>query len=175
MKPTPNPKLEKANQVTVRNPNVDFRACFGFRISIFGLFLVLAVSAWAQTYSIDWYKFAGGGGASTNGQYSLSGTIGQHDAGGPLTGGNYSLTGGFWALFAVQTSGAPTLRIVLTATNTAIVSWPSPSTGWRIQQNPNPSIPAWGTPIETVNDNGIEKFIIVKPPVGNRFYRLTTL
>src|SRR5262249_33796647 len=52
--------------------------------------LLLAISASAQTYSIDWFKIAGGGGTSTNGQYSLSGTIGQHDAGGPLTGGNYS-------------------------------------------------------------------------------------
>ena len=42
--------------------------------------------------------------------YSVSGTIGQHDAGGPMTGGNYSLTGGFWALYAVQTPGAPCLH-----------------------------------------------------------------
>ena len=66
----------------------------------------------AQSYSIDWYKVAGGGGTSTGGTYSVSGTIGQHDAGGPMTGGNYSLTGGFWALISVvQTPGAPTLYI----------------------------------------------------------------
>jgi hypothetical protein len=35
----------------------------------------------------------------------LSGTIGQHDAGGPMTGGAFSLTGGFWA---AETAGAPT-------------------------------------------------------------------
>jgi hypothetical protein len=137
--------------------------------------LLLALSAAAQTYSIDWFKVAGGGGTSTNGQYSLSGTIGQHDAGGPLTGGSYSLTGGFWAIYSVPTAGAPKLRIFLTTTNTAVVSWPSPSTGWKLQQNPNLSIPAWTTPAETVNDNGTEKFIIIKPPAGNRFYRLTTL
>ena len=66
------------------------------------LFCVLisacCLPAWAQQYSIDWYKVAGGGGTSTGGVYSVSGTIGQHDAGGPMTGGNYSLTGGFWAL-----------------------------------------------------------------------------
>src|SRR5437763_1573544 len=89
--------------------------------------LLLALSASAQSFSIDWCKVAGGGGTSTNGQYSLSGTIGQHDAGGPLTGGNYSLTGGFWALYAVPTTGAPTLRIVLTTTNTAVVSLPAPT------------------------------------------------
>ena len=41
-----------------------------------------AASAIAQPYSIDWFKIAGGGGTSTGGNYSLSGTIGQHDAGG---------------------------------------------------------------------------------------------
>ena len=63
----------------------------------FGAFLVLgisclvlfpATSARAQSYSINWYKVAGGGGTSTGGTYSVSGTIGQHDAGGPMTGGN---------------------------------------------------------------------------------------
>ena len=60
--------------------------------------MVWAALSQAQSYSIDWYKVAGGGGTSTGGTYSVSGTIGQHDAGGPMTGGSYSLTGGFWAL-----------------------------------------------------------------------------
>src|SRR6266478_8244280 len=80
------------------------------------LFMLLIASlclrALGQQYSVDWYKIAGGGGTSTNGQYSVSGTIGQHDAGGPMTGGNYSLTGGFWSLIAtVSTPGAPSLTI----------------------------------------------------------------
>jgi hypothetical protein len=142
---------------------------------LFSFGLLFAISASAQSYSIDWFKVAGGGGTSTNGQYSLSGTIGQQDAGGSLTGGSYSLTGGFWALYAVPTAGAPTLKIVLTTTNTAVVAWPSPSSGWKLQQTPNLTTPAWTTSTETVNDNGTEKFMIVNPPAGNRFYRLTTL
>jgi hypothetical protein len=139
------------------------------------LSLLVALSASAQNYSIDWFKVAGGGGTSTSAVYAVSGTIGQHDAGGPIIGGSYSLTGGFWALYSVQTAGAPKLRIFLTTTNTAVVAWPSPSTGWRLEQDLNLSIPTWTTPAETVNDNGTEKFIIIKPPAGNRFYRLTTL
>ena len=42
--------------------------------------LLVVSLAWAQQYSVDWYKVAGGGGTSTNGQYSVSGTIGQPDA-----------------------------------------------------------------------------------------------
>ena len=129
------------------------------------------VSALGQ-YSIDWYKVSGGGGTSTGGAFSLSGTIGQHDAGGPMQGGNYSLTGGFWALYAVQTLGAPALTITLTPTNTVVVSWPSPSTGFNLQQNSSLGTPGWTTPPQTVNDNGTIKFIVVNPPASNQFYRL---
>ena len=38
-------------------------------------------AGFAQSYSIDWFKVSGGGGASTGGIYSVGGTIGQHDAG----------------------------------------------------------------------------------------------
>jgi hypothetical protein len=113
-----------------------------------------ATSIHAQSYSIDWHKIAGGGGTSSNGQYSVSGTIGQHDAGGPMTGGNYSLTGGFWALFAVQTQGAPLLSITRTPTNSVLISWPSPSTGFVLQQNANLTTSNWVTVPQTPVDNG---------------------
>jgi len=58
----------------------------------------------------DWCKVSGGGGGtSTGGVYSVSGTIGQHNAGGSKTSGSYALTGGFWTLYTGQTSGAPLL------------------------------------------------------------------
>jgi hypothetical protein len=57
---------------------------------LFVLLFTLQWSAFAQTYSIDWYKIAGGGDTSTGGTYTVSSTIGQHDAGGPMTGGNRS-------------------------------------------------------------------------------------
>ena len=126
----------------------------------------------AQSYSVDWYKIAGGGGTSTGGVYSVSGTIGQPDAGAPMTGGQYSLPGGFWSLYAVQTPGAPVLVIILTSTNTAMVYWPSPSTGYNPQVNTNLATTNWVTPAETVTDNGAIRYIIVTTPAGNRFYRL---
>jgi hypothetical protein len=63
------------------------------------LFLVLMVPTFifAQSYKIDWYKIAGGGGTSSNGQYSISGTTGQPEGGVAMTGGNYSLNGGLWS------------------------------------------------------------------------------
>lgn len=59
-----------------------------------------AQSALAQ-YSLDWQTIDGGGGVCTAGAYTLSGTIGQPDA-GLLTGGNFTLAGGFWAGPAVR-------------------------------------------------------------------------
>jgi len=131
-----------------------------------------AATGLAQSYSLDWSTVDGGGGTSTGGVYSVSGTIGQPDAGPTMSGGNYSVDGGFWSLFAVQTPGAPTLTITLTSTNTALVSWPFPSTDFNLQQNTNLSTANWISPSETVNSNGTNKFILVNPPAGKRFYRL---
>ena len=140
------------------------------------LVLALAISclqARAQTYSADWYKVAGGGGMSTGGVYSVKGTAGQHDAGGPMVGGAYSITGGFWALSAVQTPGAPILRIFHSNTNTAIVSWPAPSVGWILQQNSSLALPAgWLNTTNAVTQAGGQNQIVVASPTGNRFYRL---
>jgi len=138
--------------------------------------LMLAFAGWstafAQAYSIDWFTIDGGGGTSTGGVYTVSGTIGQPDAGGPTTGGNFSLTGGFWALYALETPGAPVLSIKLTATNTVIVYWPSPSTGFNPQVKTNLAELNWQAPPETVQDNGTIRYIIANPSTGNRFYRL---
>jgi hypothetical protein len=126
----------------------------------------------AQSYSINWYKVAGGGGASTGGVYAVNGTIGQHDASGPMTGGNFALTGGFWSLYAVQTPGAPLLVINRTATNTAMIFWTYPSTGFALQQNTNLGTTNWTGVPQTVTNDGTHNYIIVNPPTGNQFYRL---
>src|SRR5262245_59726983 len=73
----------------------------------------------------------GGAGAETTGnsqanhQFTLTGTIGQPDAGtAKLKGGQFSLAGGFWSyLNVVQTPGAPLLKIKLVGAN-AVLSWP---------------------------------------------------
>lgn len=134
------------------------------------LALALPFLARAQ-YSIDWFTIDGGGGTSTGNVYSVSGSIGQPDA-GMMSGGNYSLVGGFWGISVIQTPGAPLLRIFLTATNTAVISWPSPSSGFTLQQNGDLNALSWIAPPNAVTDNGTNKFIIVSPPTGNRFYRL---
>ena len=129
------------------------------------------LTAPAQSYSIDWFKVAAGGGPSTNAQYSVSGTIGQPDA-GHLSGGNYSLDGGFWGIIAaVQTPGAPLLTITPAGTN-VIVSWPSPSTGFGLEETPGLNPATWSPVPPTNSDNLTIKSITVPARPGNRFYRL---
>jgi hypothetical protein len=132
----------------------------------------------AQSYSIAWYKVAGGAGASvgTNGAsvYSVSGTVGQQDASGALIGGNYSLTGGFWSLISVlQTAGTPNLAITQ-AGNSVIVSWPNTGS-YTLQQNSNLGVSAgWATSGYTVTTNSPAgtNSITITPPTGSLFFRL---
>jgi hypothetical protein len=154
------------------------RPTFNVVLLLYFCFLLSAFSfrASGQSYSIDWYKIAGGGGTSsgTNGGsvYAVSGTIGQHDAGGPMTGGNYSLTGGFWALIsAVQTPGLPNLTITFVGPNSVVVSWPSTGS-YTLQQNSNLAGGSWTTSGYSITTANGTNSITITPPTGNLFFRL---
>jgi hypothetical protein len=142
------------------------------RIPIMALFLLPACVALAQSYTIDWHKIAGGGGTSTNSQHSLNGTIGQHDAGGPMNGPGFSLSGGFWTVYAVQSQGAPLVRIKMTGANAVMVYWPSPSAGFNLQVTTDLGSPNWTAPSETVNDDGTNRYVLITAPIGKAYYRL---
>ena len=143
--------------------------------SVLALLVALGctASAWAQ-YSIDWFKIAGGGGTSANGPYALSGTIGQPDAGGPMTNGPYSLVGGFWGIVAaIQTPGAPTLRIY-NANGLITVAWARPAEGWLLQiTNALPSVAApWPQVPQPYLTNDADIYIITTAPPARAFFRL---
>ena len=136
-------------------------------LTISGAALSFAALAWVQS-TIDWHKIAGGGGTSTGGAFSVSGTIGQHDAGGPMTNGSYALTGGFWALpGAVQTVGAPFLTIVPAAPGQATISWTPATPGFVLQETPGLAPSNW------VNSaSGATNPITVPAVLPAKFYRL---
>ncbi len=140
--------------------------------NVFLLLSFFCLSARGQNYSIDWYNVSGGGGISTGGGYTLTSTVGQHDAGGPKTvtgygNSSYVLIGGFLSIYAVQTSGAPLLTITQVG-NQAIVSWSPSVTGWTLQTNANLATPTWGNYLGPVVNNSITN----APPPRNLFYRL---
>jgi len=134
--------------------------------------LLVSAPVHAQSYSIDWYKIAGGGGTSTGGTYQVSGTIGQPDAIGTMTGGSFSVTGGFWSLIsAIQTVGLPNLTISHSENN-VIVSWPNTGS-YTLQQNNSLATGTWNASPYTITTlNGTNSITIVSPN-GNTFFRLT--
>jgi hypothetical protein len=119
-------------------------------------------------YSIDWSTIDGGGGTSTGGVYSVSGTIGQPDAGGPMTNGQYSVTGGFWALpTAVQVTGAPMLIIIPATPGNATISWTPNTPGFVLQETAVLSPANW-----TNSPSGSANPVTVPAAVPTKFYRL---
>jgi hypothetical protein len=135
------------------------------------LLAIFPLSVWSQYFSVDWYKVSGGG-TSSGGNFSVSGTIGQHDASVPLSGGNFSVTGGYWALInVVQTPGAPTLYISR-GVNSVTVYWQNVS-GWNLIQNGNLATPVanWTASAGPTLSNGTNYLTLVNP-AGNLFFRL---
>ena len=131
------------------------------------------LQAWGQSYSIDWSTIDGGGGTSTGGTYSVSGTIGQPDA-GAMSGGHYTLQGGFWGVIAaVQTPGAPLLSIFRTTPNTVAVSWPNADPNWKLHWTANLSDTISWTEISPPYPASGTNYVFVDlVPTGNKFYRL---
>jgi hypothetical protein len=137
------------------------------------LLLAIAVSMAQAQYALDWFTIAGGGGTSTGGVFTVSGTIGQPDA-GTMSGGNFTLDGGFWSLFAIQTPGAPWLSLTRTTTNTVVVSWSLPDTGWKLHTTTNLVIggSVWTEIPPPYATNGTNLYFVEPTPVANKFYRL---
>jgi hypothetical protein len=143
-----------------------------------GLLYGSAFVAGAQTYDLSWYTIAGGGGSSSgtnasNVIYSVSGTIGQSDA-GTMSGSNFTLTGGFWGIIAaVQTVGSPFLTIKAATPGHVTLSWVS-AAAFRPQQNPALATTNWtvlNTNTFPIVINGTTNSVTL-PVSGNQFFRL---
>jgi len=147
----------------------------GMRVSVclISFFLFSARLMHAQSYLIDWHKIAGGGGTSTNSQYSISGTIGQPDASMAMTSGQYSVTGGYWSLInVVQTAGLPNLVISYSGSS-VIVSWPNTGS-YTLQQNANlAAANGWATSGYFISTASGTNSITITSPAGNLFFRLS--
>jgi hypothetical protein len=69
--------------------------------TLFALSVLLSSVAFPQSSGGDFVLLKStidnGGGTSTGEGFSLTGTIGQHDANGQSSGGDFLLAGGFWA------------------------------------------------------------------------------
>jgi len=130
-------------------------------------------SSFADSYAIDWYKMAGGGGTSSNSQYTVSGTIGQTDASGVMTGGGYSLTGGFWSIIAtVPSSAVPDLAVTFVSPSSVVISW-ADTGSYTLQQNPNLAGGNWSANTNSITTLNGTNSITIRPARGNLFFRLS--
>ena len=132
----------------------------------------LAASASAQSF-IDWLTLDAGGAAAANANYVINNTLGQADA-ATLTSANYTIVGGFWALQNLgPATGLPELHIAPATPGNVLLSWPSPSASYVLQENMNLSNPGgWSDVIGAVSDNGTLKSITRPASGASRFYRL---
>jgi len=138
--------------------------------SCVALLLLMATANFAhtQSFSIDWSTIDGGGGTSTGGVYTVSGSIGQPDAGATMTNGQYAITVGFWALpTAIQVGGAPTLTIAPATPGQATISWTPPAPGFVLQETWSLAPANW-----TNSPDGSTNGIIVPATLPAKFYRV---
>lgn len=73
----------------------------------------------------------------------------------------------------VITPVAPVLSIVSTATNSVVVSWASPSTGWGLQCSTNLATTNWPAFTGIIHDDGTNRSAVITPPIGNMYFRLS--
>jgi len=68
----------------------------GYTTFVIAWIVTFCVSLALADYDLSWHTIDGGGGTSSGDAFTLSGTIGQPDA-GSMSGGDFTLVGGFWA------------------------------------------------------------------------------
>ena len=117
--------------------------------------------------AINWFTLDGGGGASTNSTLSVSGAIGQPDA-GKLSGSTLAIKGGFWGIItAVQTPGAPILTVAPAVPGQATISWTPDRPGFVLQETAVLSPANWSN-----SPSGATNPIVVPATLPTKFYRL---
>lgn len=147
-----------------------------WNVGLLALLVAGGTTGLAQTYSIPWFKIAGGGATtpSTGGVYAVSGTIGQPDA-GSATGGPYAVDGGFWA-GVLQTPGAPPLSAARLANGNVRVFWSLTATNFVLDQTsalaPTPAATVWTQVPFPYQTNASQISITITSPSGNKIYRL---
>ena len=142
-----------------------------------GCLVLIPILARAQAYDLNWSTIDGGGGTCTAGVYTVTGTIGQPDA-GRLNSSDFTIDGGFWSIVAaIQEPGAPKLSVRFTQTNTVVVSWPVTWPGFVLLENPDANTTNWvkvatQPVIVATGESTADKQVVVASPIGKRFYRL---
>lgn len=161
--------LATVDPLPPRQSPIDEPLVHRFRgFGIFGLCLGVGIliPAFGQ-YRLESFAFGGGGGISTGGQYELTGTSGQSDAGPQLDGGVFAVEGGFWPTTVEWTAlNGPTLAITLVGDSIRI-TWAPASDAYMLQEAAELPAGTWGE----VAGGGVSP-VVVPATDGPRFFRL---
>lgn len=74
--------------------------------------------------------------------------------------------------YVTVTPTVPSLSIINTTTNSVVVFWPSPSSGFSLYQNSNVNSTNWTLVSPPPMDDGTNKWVVVNSPTDSRYYRL---
>jgi hypothetical protein len=138
----------------------------------------------SNTYHYSTIAYSGAGvalwtnrnhGAGDNPQYTEPALAADRNGNVFMTGYSFSIASDYDYIVLKYSNARPSLTIARTTTNTVAISWPSPSTGFVLQQNTNGIATVnWSNVLTAPTDNGTRKTVIVNPPSGTRFYRLSS-
>jgi len=167
----------RGRRISTASSRLKHAAAFQWLRSIFcAVWLFIPGLVGAQDFDLDWFAVAAGGGESSGGDFELSATLGQPDA-GDLAGGDFAITGGFWSIVTVvDTPVAISLNVSL-ADGSVIISWSeSESAGFALEETTAlaglSGNTAWTTvSVAPLASNGT-KTVRVPLASGNRFYRM---
>jgi hypothetical protein len=139
--------------------------------------MLISASLHAQSgglYTLNWNTRDGGGGMCSGGvtpaggtKFSLSGTVGQPDAGAG-GGGTLTLQGGFMSAFTAVT--LPPLQVTPSG-GALLVRWPDTCQPIVLESAPTPQGSSWTT-LGAGTLVGSERFYVPAPSTPVRFFRL---
>jgi hypothetical protein len=127
------------------------------------------LSTLGQGFSLESFTIGGGGGASTGGEFSMTGSVGE-PATGPLSGGDFTVEGGFWAVVSQVT--VPDLTVRLLSNGTVQICWPSSGAQFTLQETITLSRPAWSASAVVPADDTGMKCVTVPATRESHFFRL---
>lgn len=128
----------------------------------------------AETYTVKPYGLTGGGGISSNGGYTVSGTIAEPIT-EPVSGGGFTFAPGFLnASAAIELGDGPVYLAITGHDGSIIISWSAAASAALILEvTTNIADPAsWQPASETPVVAGPDKTVTIPLNNGHKFYRL---
>ena len=135
--------------------------------------LALAITTQAQPFEVQTTFIGAPAGVSRNGAFTVSGVVGQPEA-GSVAGGGFTSEGGWPAPIIVESPGAPTLRIDFHRASGAVtVAWPASATGHTLEGNADVNDPEGWTDVSTTPvEVGDQLEVDLQPLDEARYFRL---